>query len=57
MRPHHSVPHSLHRSRDPGAGAFSTYHDRQSVARVDIQKGEEFFVDYGEEVSTQSFTS
>jgi hypothetical protein len=53
LNPKHSIPHGLHRSKDPGAGAFSTYHDRQSVARVDIQQGEEFFVDYGADVSNR----
>lgn len=37
----------LHRSRDPGAGAFSTYHNRISTAKRDITAGEELFVDYG----------
>ncbi|CAB9510486.1 Guanylate cyclase [Seminavis robusta] len=55
LRPRHSIPHGLHRSRDPGAGAFSTYHDRQSTASVDIQKGEELFVDYGQQVSLNRY--
>ena len=34
----------LHRSRDPGVGAFSPYHDRKSTARFPIAAGEELFV-------------
>lgn len=37
----------LHRSRDPGAGAFSPYYDRISTATRAIAKGEEIFVHYG----------
>lgn len=48
LNPKQSIPHGLHRSMDPGAGAFSAYHDRQSIAKVPIGRGEEFFVDYGE---------
>ena len=51
LQPDHSIPGGLHRSKDPGVGAFSTYHNRQSVARVDIRKGEDLFVDYGQQVS------
>ena len=39
----------LHRSKDPGAGAFTEYHGRQSTARKTINRGEELFVDYGPE--------
>ena len=45
--PINTIPNGLHRSRDPGAGAFSTYHNRESFATVPIQKGEELYVDYG----------
>lgn len=38
----------LHRSEDPGAGAFSPYYDRKTTAKRSIQAGEEFFVSYGE---------
>jgi hypothetical protein len=38
----------LHRSMDPGAGAFSYYHNRKSTAKKDIEAGEELYVDYGE---------
>ena len=39
----------LHRSRDPGAGAFTTYHDRFATAmNRKIRKGDELFIDYGE---------
>jgi hypothetical protein len=34
----------LHRSRDAGAGAFTPFHDRQSIATQTIQKGQELFV-------------
>ena len=37
----------LHRSKDPGAGAFTPYHDRKGVATRAIRAGEELFVDYG----------
>lgn len=46
-RPDNSIPHGLHRSKDPGVGAFSTYHNRESIATAPIQRGQEFFVDYG----------
>lgn len=42
-----TVPSGLHRSKDPGVGAFSTYHDRKSIAKVNIKKGQELFVNYG----------
>lgn len=45
-RSHHHH-HHLHRSKDPGAGAFSPYWDRRSSAGRDIHAGEELFVDYG----------
>ena len=38
--PTNSVPSGLHRSKDPGVGAFSTYHDRKSTAKVPIKKGQ-----------------
>ena len=41
------VEHSLgglHRSKDPGAGAFTPYHDRKSTAKVPIPAGQELFV-------------
>jgi hypothetical protein len=37
----------LHRHYDPGVGAFTEYHGRQSIATQRIHQGEEFFVDYG----------
>lgn len=37
----------LHRSRDPGAGAFTQYHNRESTATRNIAAGEELYVDYG----------
>ena len=37
----------LHRSKDPGAGAFSYYHNRTPRATREILQGEELFVDYG----------
>ena len=47
-RPDNTVPNGLHRLSDPGVGAFSTYHNRQSVATTTIEAGEELFVDYGQ---------
>lgn len=38
----------LHRSKDPGAGAFSPWWNRTTTAYKDIHAGEEFFVNYGE---------
>lgn len=38
----------LHRSKDPGAGAYSGYHGREGIAIKDMSKGSEIFVDYGE---------
>ncbi|KAL7574252.1 hypothetical protein ACA910_012507 [Epithemia clementina (nom. ined.)] len=38
----------LHRAKDPGAGAFTPYYDRGSVAERDIKVGEELYVSYGE---------
>lgn len=37
----------LHRSRDPGVGAFTPYHNRYSYALVDGEAGQELFTDYG----------
>ena len=38
----------LHRSVDPGAGAFTPYYDRGGQATRDIAAGEELYVSYGE---------
>lgn len=38
----------MHRSRDPGAGAITPYHDRKSKATRSIAAGEELYIDYGE---------
>lgn len=38
----------LHRSKDPGAAAFSPYYNRKSKTRRDIQAGAELFVGYGD---------
>lgn len=35
----------LHRSKDPGAGAFSPYHNRSATAMTKIEAGQELFVD------------
>jgi hypothetical protein len=35
----------LHRSQDPGVGAFSTYWNRETVAMVPIKAGHELFAD------------
>ena len=45
--PMESVAQNLHRSKDPGAGAFTYYHSRMSKAKKDIKPGEELFVKYG----------
>jgi hypothetical protein len=37
----------LHRSKDPGVGAFTAFHNRTTYATRDIQAGEELFTDYG----------
>ncbi|GKY97920.1 hypothetical protein MPSEU_000750000 [Mayamaea pseudoterrestris] len=37
----------LHRSNDPGVGAFSPYYNRTTYATRDIKGGEELFTDYG----------
>ena len=34
----------LHRSKDPGAGAFSPYHNRRSIAKMPIPVGQELFM-------------
>eukprot|EP00978_Attheya_sp_CCMP212_P034506 scaffold144838_cov52-Attheya_sp.AAC.1 len=38
----------VHRSNNPGAGAFSSYHDRYTGALYDIKPGSEIFVNYGD---------
>jgi len=38
----------LHRSRDPGAGAITPYHDRRGIATDTIAAGQELFISYGE---------
>ena len=38
----------LHRSKDPGAGAFTGYHGRITTASKDLREGSEIFVNYGE---------
>jgi len=39
----------LHRSRDPGAGAFSPFYDRHNLAVRSIVPGEELFDSYGDD--------
>lgn len=39
----------LHRSKDPGAGAFTYYNYDKASAVVDIASGTELFVDYGQD--------
>lgn len=41
-----SIAGNLHRSKDPGAGAFTYYHSRLATAKEDISAGQEFFVSY-----------
>jgi hypothetical protein len=43
-----SVPQQLHRSKDPGAGAFTYYHSRMAEAATSIEPGQELFVAYGD---------
>ena len=38
----------LHRSKDPGVGAFTYWHDMPNIALRDIQPGEELFTNYGD---------
>jgi hypothetical protein len=42
----------LHRSKDPGSGAFTPYHDRGSLALRQISAGAELFINYGENYFT-----
>ena len=44
--PEHSSA-KLHRSKDPGAGAFTAYHNRKASASKRIARGQELFVSYG----------
>ena len=37
----------LHRVKDPGAGAFTPYHNRQATALEPVPAGGELFADYG----------
>ena len=37
----------LHRAKDPGAGAFTPYHNRQATALEPVPAGGELFADYG----------
>ena len=39
----------LHRGKNPGAGAFSPYHDRKTKAKAEIPAGGELFVGYGQQ--------
>ena len=39
---------NLHRSTDPGVGAFTYYHNLQSFATADISAGMELFAEYGD---------
>lgn len=45
--PSQSVGQHLHRSKDPGVGAFTYFHSRYATASKDIAAGQELFVDYG----------
>lgn len=38
----------LHRSKDPGVGAFAPYHGAKTVAATDIPPGAELFATYGD---------
>ena len=37
----------LHRAQDPGAGGFTPYHNRKSLAKTIIHPGQELFINYG----------
>ena len=37
----------LHRGKDPGVGAFTSYHNRQAMATQPIEPGHELFASYG----------
>ena len=39
--------YTIHRSKDPGAGAFTPFHTRKAWAKKDIEPHSEFFVSYG----------
>ena len=41
------TPNDLHRSKDPGAGAFTYYHSRITTTVETIEPGQEIFVSYG----------
>ena len=41
------TPNNLHRSKDPGAGAFTYYHSRTATTVESIEPGQELFVSYG----------
>eukprot|EP00592_Proboscia_alata_P020414 CAMPEP_0194404764 /NCGR_PEP_ID=MMETSP0176-20130528/3278_1 /TAXON_ID=216777 /ORGANISM="Proboscia alata, Strain PI-D3" /LENGTH=677 /DNA_ID=CAMNT_0039203269 /DNA_START=30 /DNA_END=2063 /DNA_ORIENTATION=+ len=49
---HHDEPEinstGLHRARDPGAGAFTYWHNMPNLATRKIRAGEELFTSYGE---------
>lgn len=40
--------YNIHRSKDPGAGAFTLSHSRKAWANQDIAPNSEFFVSYGD---------
>ena len=44
--------YGLHRSKDPGTGAFSPYHDARNVATENVAAGGELFTNYGNEYFT-----
>lgn len=44
----HTVAGGLHRSKDPGAGAFTSHHSRSGTAAKAIRPGVELFVDYSD---------
>jgi len=43
----HEPAYNIHRAKDAGAGAFTTYHTRKAWANKDIAPFSEFFVSYG----------
>jgi hypothetical protein len=47
----------LHRAKDPGAGAFTPYHNSITEASEDIPAGSELFAEYGGELLRQLYRS
>ncbi|KAL3913021.1 MAG: hypothetical protein SGARI_000864 [Bacillariaceae sp.] len=50
-----AIAHNLHRSKDPGAGAFTYHHSRTATATRDIAAGEELFSDNKKKAIMEDF--